>query len=133
MFEKELEEKMKAIFKVEEVSFDAPGDSREQKKLWLEIEEPKFRFSSKNVRARVTGRGMIYGRNAALTYGFIAEAIEKADKALTKDLFFSEFETNTNRFRDIVERSFSFTYFFNSQFDPDVGTITSVTTSIEET
>lgn len=133
MFEKELAEKMKAIFKVEEVSFDAPGDSREQKKLWIEIEEPKFKFSDKQVRAMVTGRGTIFGPNQSLTYGFLASAIEKADKALTKDLFFSAFETNANRFRDIVERGFTFVYFFDSQYDPEVGTMTSVTTSIEET
>lgn len=133
MFEKELADKLKAIFNVKDVSYDAPGDSREQDKLWIEIEEPKFTFGSKKVKAIVTGRGSIFGKNEAITFGFISQAIEKADASLTKDLFFTDFETNTVRFRDIVERAFSFTYFFNSQFDPDVGTITSVTTSIEET
>lgn len=133
MFEKELAEKMKAIFQVEDVSYDAPGASREQTKLWLEIEQPKFGFTDKKVEAMVTGRGTIYGKNEFLTYGFLASAIEKADAALTKDLFFSDFETNTNRFRDIAERGFSFVYFFNSQHDPATGSITSVTTSIEET
>lgn len=133
MFEQELSDKMKAIFKVKEVSYDAPGDAREQDKLWLEIEQPKFTFNDKKAKAIVTGKGSIFGRNEDITFGFISQSISTADKSLTKDLFFTDFESNNLRFRDIVERSFSFTYFFNSQFDPDIGTITSVTTSIEET
>ncbi len=133
MFEEELKEKFKKIFKVKEVSYDAPGDSREQDKLWIDVETPKFTFSDKRVKAIVTGKGSIFGKNEALTFGFISQAIAGADKSLTKDLFFSDFESNSNRFRDIVERSFTFTYFFNSQYDPDIGTITSVTTSVEET
>lgn len=133
MFEKELAEKMKAIFAVDEVNYDAPGDSREQNKLWLEIESPKFTFTDKKAKAIVTGKGTIFGRNDALTYGFFAKAIANAKNELTKDLFFSDFETNSNRFRDIVERGFSFTYFFNSQFDPAIGNMTSVDINIEET
>lgn len=133
MFEKKLSDTMKAIFDVKDVSYDAPSnEAPEQNILWLEIEEPKFTFADKKAKALVTGRGVLYGRNDALTYGFFAKAISKADNALTKDLFFSDFETNTNRFRDIVERGFRFTYFFNSQYDPDIGTITSVTTTVEE-
>ncbi len=133
MFEKELAEKFKAIFKVKDVSYDAPGDAREQDKLWIEIENPKFNFTAKRAKAMITGRGTIFGPNESLTYGFIAAAIEKADPALTKDLFFSDFESNTNRFRDIVERGFSFTYFFNSQYDPAVGNMAGVNITIEET
>lgn len=132
MFEKKLAETMKEIFDVKEVTFDTPGDSREQNILWIEIEQPKFTFADKKVKALVTGKGTMYGRNDALTYGYFSKCIAKADNALTKDLFFSDFETNSNRFRDIVERGFSFTYFFNSQYDPDIGTITSVTTTVEE-
>lgn len=133
MFEKELSDKMKAIFDVKEVTYDTPGDSREQDILWIEIENPKFNFSDKKAKAMVTGKGTMFGRNDALTYGFFSQAIAKAPNALTKDLFFSDFETNSNRFRDIVERGFSFTYFFNSQFDPAVGNMTSVDINIEET
>jgi len=38
MFEKELADKFKAIFDVKEVTYDEPGDSREQNILWVEIE-----------------------------------------------------------------------------------------------
>ena len=133
MFEKELAEKMKAIFKVKDVTFDAPGDSREQDKLFIEVEDPKFRITDKKARAMVTGKGTMFGRNEALTFGFFSQAIAIADNALTKDLIFRDFETNTPRFRDIVERGFSFTYFFSTQHDPAVGNMTSVDINIEET
>jgi len=133
MFEKELAEKLKAIFKVKDVTFDAPGESREQDKLFIEIEEPHFRFTDKKARALVTGKGTMFGRNDALTFGFFSQAIALAPHSLTKDLIFRDFETNTLRFRDIVERGFSFTYFFNSQFDPAVGNMAGVSITIEET
>lgn len=132
MFEKELADKMKAIFAVKDVTYDAPGDSREQEKLFIEIEEPHFRFTDKKARAMVTGKGTMFGRNDALTFGFFSQAIAKADNALTKDLIFRDFETNTNRFRDIVERGFSFTYFFSTQHDPAVGNMAGVDITIEE-
>lgn len=133
MFEKQLADTMKAIFDVKDVTFDQPGESREQNILFIEIDQPKFNFADKKVKAMVTGRGTMFGRNDSLTYGYFAKCISKADNALTKDLFFTDFDSNSNRFRDIVERGFTFTYFFNSQYDPDIGTITSVTTTVEET
>jgi len=132
MFEKELADKFKAIFGVKKVSYDTPGDSKEQETLWIEVEQPKFSFKDGRATAMVTGNAVMFGRNDALTFGFLSKAIAQAPAALTKDLFFSDFETNTQRFRDIVQRGFSFTYFFNSQYDPAIGTITSVTTTVEE-
>lgn len=132
MFEEELAEKFKAIFGVEKVSYDTPGESKEQKTLWIEIEQPKFSFKDGRSKAMVTGNAVMFGRNDALTFGFFSKCISKAPAALTKDLFFTDFEANTQRLRDIVQRGFSFTYFFSSQYDPAIGTITSVTTSVEE-
>lgn len=132
MFEKELAEKFQAIFGVKKVSYDTPGDSKEQETLWIEVEQPKFSFKDGRATAMVTGNAVMFGRNDALTFGFLSKAIAQAPAALTKDLFFADFESNTQRFRDIVQRGFSFTYFFNSQYDPAIGTITSVTTTVEE-
>lgn len=133
MFEKELADKFKAIFDVKDVSYDNPGESQEQEKLWVSVETPKFTFADKKVKAIVTGSAIMFGRNDALTFGYLSQCISKASNALTKDLFFSDFESNTLRFRDKVQRGFNFTYFFNSQFDPDVGTIESVTINTQET
>ncbi len=132
MFEKELSEKFKAIFEVSKVSFDQPGESGEQNVLFVEIESPNFSFSDGKAKAMVTGKATIFGRNDSLTYGFFAKAIAKAENSLTKDLVFRDFESNSNRFRDIAERGFSFTYFFNSQHNPPAGNIESVDITIEE-
>lgn len=132
MFEKELADKFKAIFPVKKVTYDTPGESREQDCLFIEVEEPKFTFKDGRAIATVTGNAVMFGRNEDLKFGFFSKAIAGAPAALTKDLFFSDFESNTQRFRDIVQRGFSFTYFFNSQYDPAIGTITSVDVNIEE-
>lgn len=132
MFEAELSEKFKSIFQVKEVTYDTPGESQEQNILFVQIENPKFTFSDGKAKALVTGNAILFGRNDALTFGFFAQKISRAQSDLTKDLFFFDFDTNTQRFRDIVQRSFSFTYFFNSQYDPATGTITSVDINIEE-
>lgn len=132
MFEAELADKFKQIFQVTEVSYDTPGESQEQNVLFVEVENPKFTFKDGRALAIIKGNAVMFGRNDALTFGFFAKAISQADDALTKDLFFEDFETNTQRFRDIVQRGFSFTYFFNSQYDPDVGTIEELDITIEE-
>lgn len=132
MFEQTLEDKFKAIFGVKKVTYAEPGDSQEQEVLFINVEDPKFRFPDKRAVATVTGQAVMFGRNDALTFGFFAKCIAKAPHSLTKDLFFENLDSNTKRFGDIVQRGFSFTFFFNSQHDPDVGTITIITTSVEE-
>lgn len=133
MFEDKLEKKFKSIFGVKKVTYAEPGESQEQETIFINVEEPKFKFSDKQATAMVTGQAVMFGRNDALTFGFFAKCISKASNDLTKDLFFENLDSNTKRFGDIVQRGFSFTYFFDSQFDPAVGTITSVTTTVEET
>lgn len=133
MLEKELADKFKAIFQMQKVTYDTPGESREQGCLFIEIENSKQTFKDGKEIAMITGNAVIFARNEEIPLGFFAKAIARADKSLTKDLFFFDFEANTLRFRDLVQRGFSFVYFFDSQYDPDIGTITSVTTTVEET
>ena len=80
----------------------------------------------------VSGKATMVARAEQIPFGFFGKAIDAADPALTKDLFFFDLEENTPRFRDIVVRGFSFQYFFRSQYDPAVGTITSVDLTVEE-
>lgn len=132
MFEKTLEDKFKAIFNVKKVTYAEPGDSQEQECLFINVEDPKFKFTDKKARAFVQGQAVIFGRNDALTFGFLAERIAKASNALTKDLFFEAVDANTKRFGDIVQRGFTFTYFFDSQHDPGIANMEDVTIQIEE-
>lgn len=135
MLENELKSIFEKIFQLKKVTFDTwdPRDEsvREQKCLFVEIESYKPVFKDKKHGALVVGSAMIVARAEEIPFGFFSKAIEQADNSLTKDLFFFDFETNNRRFRDIVVRGFSFQYFFDSQFDPSVGTITSVDVTIE--
>lgn len=133
MFEQELADKFKAIFAVDKVTYDTPGESREQNCLFIEIENCKSSIKDGKAMGMATGNAVIFQKGSAIPFGFFQKAIARAPAALTKDLFFFDIESNTLRFRDIVQRGFSFTYFFNSQYDPPTGTITSVETTVEET
>jgi len=132
MFEKELQEKIQKIFGVEKVTYDAPGESVEQLCIFIDIENSKNTFKDGQVLSMVTGRASMSGPAPKIPFGFFSKAIIKAEKALTKDLFFYDIETNAQRMGDIIQRGFSFVYFFRGQHDPKIGTITSVTISIEE-
>ena len=133
MFEKELESKFRQIFSVKKVTFNAPGESMEQNCLFIEVENPRCTIKNGSARARVSGSAFLFGENDKLPFGFFAKAIKEADTSLTKDLFFYEIEANNSTYLNLVKRSFSFIYFFNSQYDPPAGTITSVETTVEET
>lgn len=140
MFEKELIEKFKGIFGVMKVTFDAPGDPgvsdvkrvKEQNCINIEVETSKNTIKGGRAIAEVRGTAIMLAPNEKLPFGFFDKAIAQAPDALTKDLFFFDKESNVQRYRDIVQRGFSFVYFFNSQYDPALGNITSVDITIEE-
>lgn len=132
MFEKELEKKFKKIFGVEKVTYDSPGESIEQGCLFIDIDSCKNTIKDGKAVAMVNGSAFLSAPGPQMPFGFFAKAINKAPVEDTKDLFFFDIETNTQRMRDLVQRGFSFVYFFRGQYDPAIGTITSVTISIEE-
>lgn len=127
MFEKALEQKFKALFGVKKVDFALPGESQEQECLFVNIEDAKPMYKDGKVNYKVQGVGSIFGNAKKLPFGFFSNQITNPRlKDLTHDIFFYELEANTRTYRDIVERSFSFVYFFSSQYDPKIGTITSL-------
>lgn len=139
MLEDSLKELFEKIFKVQKVTFDAPvlkGDgsvgAAEQECIFIQIDISKNIIKDKREKAMVTGTLTMIAKNDKLHFGFFSKAIMQADPTLTKDLFFFDFEANTKRFRDIVQRDVSFTYFFDSQYDPNTGSIEGVTINVEE-
>lgn len=132
MFEKELEKKLGKIFGLEKVTYDSPGESFEQGCLFIDIDSCKNTIKDGKAVAMVSGSAVLCGPAPKMPFGFFSKAINKAPLELTKDLFFFDVETNTQRARDIVQRGFSFVYFFRGQHDPAIGTINNVTISIEE-
>lgn len=132
MFKAELSEKFEQIFKVKKVSYDLPGESREQECLFVNIETCRTSVKDGRVKSMITGSAYMVAQNDKLPFGFYMKAIKQADLTLTKDLFFYDIESNTQRFRNIAQLGFSFTYFFDSQYDPAIGSITSVDLDIQD-
>ena len=129
MFEKALQEKLEAIFEIEKVTFDMPGETREQDCLFVQIENTKSLVRDGSVHARVTGKGFLFAPAGRLPFGYFAKCIA-SHPDLSKQIFFFDIEENTRLYENIVQRSFSFVYFFDSQYDPAVGTITSIETEV---
>lgn len=132
MFENELSAKLKRIFKVKKVSYDEPGESGEQECLFVNVETSDNRVRKGKAIAKVSGTCIIIGNAEKLNFGFFSKAIQEASPSDTKDFFFSDFESNTKRHNNLVQRSFNFIYFFSGQYDPKVGTITTLDLDIIE-
>lgn len=130
--ESSLQWAFKEIFAVAKVVFDQPGESQEQDCIFIEVENSWNTFKDGRALSKVTGNLIMFGPGDKLTLGFFSRAIAQAPATLTKPLFFFDFEENTKRRGNIVQRSVSFVYFFDSQYDPETGSITSVNFTLEE-
>lgn len=131
MFEKELSEKLKRIFCVKKVTFDEPGPSGEQECLFIEVESSNNVIKDGRSKAMVSGKVVMFGTAGKIPFGYFSKHIKQANVADTKDFFFYDFETNSKLFRDKVQRGFSFVYFFDSQYDPETGSMESIEFSEE--
>lgn len=137
MFEKSLKEKFEKLFGFKKVTYDQPAtEAKEQECLFVQVEEAPMRFKDGKVHIKVSGRALVYAQANKLPFGFFSKAIERAnfDNALlTKDLHFSELESNAKYFQNLVMRTFNFVYFFSAQYNPEHGQIKSVTFTTTET
>lgn len=127
MFKSKLSDAVKQIFDLDKVTFDLPSESKEQECAFIEIESSVTSFGDTKEVAKVTGKILVFARSEKLPYGYFAKCIKNAPKELTLPFYFYDFEENLGTFRDIVQRSLGFVYFFDSQYDPSVGTIESIT------
>lgn len=130
MFEKTLKDNLKKIFDLPRVTFDQPGESQEQDTLFVSVESSKNSIRDKRQIARVQGRLRVFTQNDKIPFGFLSKRIQEADPALTLPFFFFEFEENQPVYQNLVERSVGFVFFFDSQYDPEIGSMNSIT--IEE-
>ena len=129
MFEASLKEKLKRIFDFDKVSFDVPSESQEQEAIFIQVDNAHSQIKDGRQYARVNGRLRIFANSSKLPYGYFAKKIKESDQSDTKDFFF-EPEQNVGTYLNITERSMGFVYFFDSQYDPAIGTITSIETEV---
>jgi hypothetical protein len=113
------------------VSFDLPGESKEQEGVFVQVERSRNTIKEKQSIALVTGKIIVYANADKLPFGYFAKKIQEAAPADTKDLFFYDIEENAGTYKNIAERSMSFTYFFNSQYNPERGVMNEVTNTVE--
>ena len=131
MYENSLKTIFQKIFEVKKVSYDEPdGYAMEQDVLFIEIESSRNRIKSGKATAYVEGRAFIYGQNNKIPFGFFSKKLHEAEAKYTKSLFLNNFEENKKSYQNLVERSFSFVYFFSGQYDPDTGNITDIVLDI---
>lgn len=131
--EKDMEGKLRRIFGLEKVSFDLASISKEQEGIHIAVERCVTRIKDKREIARVTGKIIVFASTKKMPMGFFQRQLDKADPADKQDFFFSDFEANVGQLVDIVERSASFVYFYNGQYDPSIGRIESINLTTSET
>lgn len=133
MFKNDLQRRLCKIFDVEKITYDAPGDSFEQDTIFIAVAKCTTRVSDMNggrETAKVEGSLTMYSQNNRLPFGFFNKRIEKADKQYTDNLFFYDIdvdvETSPARMQNIHERRVGFIFLYDSQYDPERGSMTSL-------
>lgn len=127
MLENEVKAKLQKIFGFQKATYDLPGESQEQECLFITISQPKVRPIDGRFVGQVEGSALVFAQNDKMPSGYFAKSIEKASAEDTEDFFFSDVGATQKIYQNIVQRSFSFVYFFNSQYDPDKGSIEEIT------
>lgn len=133
MFEATLLSQLKRIFDLDKVTFDKPGESREQECAFVDVSKATTKVLDARQLARVTATLTVFAQVEKLPYGYFTKMIDAAAIADSRCFFFYDLEENKGTYRNISERSVSFVYFFDSQYDPAIGTITEIDLSIQET
>ncbi len=135
MFEDGLKEKIKRIFDLDKATFNAHGDiadihsdSKEQQCLFIKVEKSHNALHDGKFIARVEGKITVFCNAEKLPYGYFTKKIVEANPEDSKDFYFFNMEENANQFQNISERNISFIYLFESQYDPNVGTLNEVET-----
>lgn len=130
--ERHLAAQLKRIFDLDKVTFDRPGESQEQEAAFVEVSTAVVRIKDGREVARVTGTLRVFAAANKMPFGYFAKKIDAADPADTAGLMFYNFEENRGTFLNVVERSLEFTYLFDGQYDPAIGTLNQINLTISE-
>lgn len=136
MFRKDLMRRLEEIFGLQKTTMFAASSEFEQDTLFVEILSSRSRVSGVNggrETARVVGSLFVYSQEDRLPYGFFAKRIEQAPAAVKAPLFFYDTDVDNveseARLQNLHERRTSFIFLYDSQYDPDRGSINTVTLS----
>ncbi len=126
MFEKTMIDQLSRIFDIARVTFDDPSESQEEECLFIQVQKSKNTIKNGHAIARVTGKILMYVNIEKMPFGYLSKKIEEAEQADVSPFFFFDFEDNLSTYASIAQRSLQFVYFFNGQYNPEVGTLTSL-------
>lgn len=126
MFRESLSEKLKKIFQIKAVSFDQPSEAKEQQVIFVSVESAISQVTKGRAVVRVSGGFSVFVNSDKLPFGYFNKRIEQASFEDTADLFFYNIDQNQKYFGNLVERRVSFIYFYDSQYDPAAGEISSI-------
>lgn len=125
-WEKTFKEKLRRIFDLENVSFDKPGDSQEQEKLFVDVQIYKGRIKDGRETGHAQGRLSVFANSYKLPYGYFSKRIAAASPEDKREFFFFDFEESSGTLSNISERTVGFRYLFGAQYDPELGTLASL-------
>lgn len=139
MFETALIEKFNRIFDMKvsldlsKIKFSDVGYSGEQDCIFVEVNSSYNQISTGRARAKIVATAKVFANADKLPFGYFSKKLAAAKVGDLNDIFFYNFEDNSNLFLNVVQRTFSFVYFFDSQYNPALGTINPVLASNVET
>jgi len=125
-------EKLTRIFGIKKVTFDRPSDSKEQECVFIDVTKPQIKIVDAREIAKIEGVIRVFANSEKLPFGYFAKKIQLAKIEDTRGFFFGP-EENEGTFRNIAQRKFDFTFLFDSQYDPNIGTLESINLSYSET
>jgi hypothetical protein len=131
MFESHLSSRLALIFDLPKVSYDMPSDISEQECLFIEIKQARVRVSDGFLRARVEGECRIWAQRDKMPFGYLSKQIQRAPKFMTDSFFFYDIEEGRKMYQNIIEKLFKFVFFFEGQYDPNLGEIDSINFSAQ--
>lgn len=124
LLEEELKGRLQRIFGLKKSTLSLPGESREQDTLFIGIESARTRVIGTRFSARVSGTIVTFTQNDKMPIGYLAKAIAEANPTDVSPFFFHDFEDNTRVFQNIVERTLNFVFFYETEYDPEQGSLT---------
>lgn len=130
MFKKDLKNRLSHIFELpvrfEAIDWEAP----EQDTLFVEIQRSRPRVQGNRITDKVEGQLIVVSQQEKWTFGMFTKAVERALPQYTKNFFFYEMDTvmpdSPARLQNLQEVRSAFVFLFDSQYDPDKGSLTSL-------
>lgn len=135
MFKSTLEAKLKKVFGINQIIFDAFQLGKEQEALFVDIDNAKDYTTEGNIDMLVLGRLSISGPTGKFKYGWVRKKFETANKTDTADLFLGrdelpiKFMQNNNEF---IKYEVEFVYRFKESFNPKSDKIGSAEIKLQE-